>query len=132
MFCREQVARLTSRRADIEAKGAQIVAIGNGSAYWGKAFVMDENVDFPVYTDPGKRSYDAFGMKNSKLSLLKPAVLRHGRRATSGGFKQTRVRGDAFQNGGVIVINGSGDVTYTHIESEAGNLADLDEVIAAL
>ena len=132
MFCREQVARIAARRDEIEAAGGQVIAVGNGSAYWGKAFVAEEKVDYPVFTDPGKRSYDAFGMKRSVLGVLKMKVLSHGKRATKKGFKQTRVRGDPFQLGGVIVLAADGAVTYEHIENEAGDLADLDLVIAAL
>lgn len=59
-------------------------------------------------------------------------TLRHGRRARKAGFRQTAVRGDPVQNGGVVVFDENGDVIYVHIEQETGDLADLDEVIAAL
>lgn len=59
-------------------------------------------------------------------------TLRHGRRARKAGFRQTAVRGDPVQNGGVVVFDENGNVIYVHIEQETGDLADLDEVIAAL
>lgn len=132
MFCREQVARLAQHKDEIAAKGASLIAIGNGTAYWGKAFVDAENVDFPVFADPGRASYKAFGMKHSVASLLKPSAFKNGVRATKNGFKQTATRGNPFQNGGVVVLDAAGEVRYVHIESEAGNLANMADVMAAL
>lgn len=132
MFCREQAARLGQRKDEIEAAGAQLIAIGNGQAHWAEAFIEDEDIDFPVYVDPGRRAYADFGMKRSLMGVLGPKSVKHGVRAMKNGHYQTQTRGDAFQNGGVIVLDANGDIVYEHIEAEAGDLADLDEVIAAL
>lgn len=121
-----------ARKSEIEARGAQLIAIGNGAAYWGQAFVADEKVDFPVFTDPGRGSYKAFGMKRGLTQLLRPKVLKHGKRAAKLGFKQTATRGDPLQNGGIIVVGADGGVLFTHIENETGDLADIDAVIASL
>lgn len=45
MFCHEQFARLAERKKEIEAKGAQLIAIGNGSAQWAEDFIQAEDVD---------------------------------------------------------------------------------------
>jgi len=132
MFCREQAARLGQRKAEIEAAGAQLIAIGNGHAHWAEAFIEDEGVDFAVFVDPGRDAYKHFGMKRGMTSVLGPKSVKHSIRAMGNGHYQSQTRGDAFQNGGVLVIDAGGDIVYEHIESEAGDLADLDEVIAAL
>lgn len=132
MFCREQSARLGRRIREIEAAGAQLIAIGNGNAHWAKSFIEDEKVEFPVYVDPGRLTYEHFGMRRSLTRVFGPRSIRHGMRAMKGGHFQTQTRGDAFQNGGVIVLDAAGNIVYEHIEAEAGDLADLDEVIAAL
>lgn len=132
MFCREQAARLGKRRSDIEAAGARLIAIGNGHAGWARDFIEKEGVDFPVYIDPGRRSYDHFGMRRGATEVFNPRALANSVRALSQGFIQTRTKGDGFQNGGIVVIGPDGDVLYTHIEQESGDLADLDEVVAVL
>ena len=109
-----------------------MIAIGNGHAQWAKAFIDETGIDFPVFVDPSRDSYDAFGMRRGALEGMGLRTLRHGRRARRAGFRQTAVRGDPVQNGGVVVFNEDGDVIYVHIEQETGDLADLDEVIAAL
>lgn len=132
MFCREQSARLNERRSEIETTGAQLIAIGSGHARWARAFIEDEGVEFPVYVDPGTRSYEHFGMKKGMFEVFNPKSVRHSRRARAQGFTQSRVKGDGYQNGGVVVVDPSGEIIYRHVEQEAGDLADLDEVIAAL
>lgn len=132
MFCREQAARLGQRLDEILAADAQLVAIGNGHEHWARAFIEDEGVTFPVYVDPGRSSYEHFGMRRGVSQVLGPRSVKHSLRAMSQGHFQSQTRGDALQNGGVIVLDESGDIVYEHIENEAGDLADLDEVIAAL
>lgn len=132
MFCREQSARLGERKSEIEAKGAQLIAIGNGHAHWAQAFIEAEDVDFPVFVDPGKRAYSEFGMQHGRRKVLNHKSAAHSARATSQGFKQTAVRGDPFQNGGVVVVDEDGEIAYIHVEEVAGDLANLDEVLAAL
>lgn len=82
--------------------------------------------------DPAKRSYDHYGMRRGATEVVNRKALVNSLRAISKGFRQTETRGDAFQNGGVIVVDSNGDIVYTHIEREAGDLADMDDVIAAL
>lgn len=71
-------------------------------------------------------------MRSGALEGIGLKTLRHGRRARKAGFRQSATRGDPVQNGGVVVFDEQGNVIYTHIEQETGDLADLDEVIAAL
>jgi hypothetical protein len=123
---------LVERKDEIDARGAQLIAIGNGHAHWAQAFIDETGIDFPVYVDPSRQSYDAFGMKRGALEGMGLRTLRHGRRARRAGFRQTATRGDPVQNGGVVVFDENGEVIYTHVEAETGDLADLDEVIAAL
>ncbi|MFZ0013913.1 MAG: peroxiredoxin-like family protein [Acidimicrobiia bacterium] len=132
MFCREQAARLGRRNDEIEAKGAKLIAIGNGQAQWAADFIATEGVDFPVYVDPAKRVYELFGMQRGRRMVINRKSLAHGARATSRGFRQTGVRGDPFQNGGVVVLDEHGETRYVHVESVAGDLADLDQVLTAL
>jgi hypothetical protein len=132
MFCREQCARLVERQGDIEARGAQLIAIGNGRAEWARAFIEAEGVDFPVFVDPSRQSYDAFGMKRGTSKVMTLRGVGHATRATTQGFRQTATRGDPLQIGGVVVFDADGEILYTHVEEEAGDLADIDEVLAAL
>jgi hypothetical protein len=128
----EQVARLAARHADITAQGAKLYAIGNGAPPFAAAFLEEMPVAFEVFTDPGRETYRELGMKRSLLGNLSPAVLKHGARAARKGHRQTRVRGDAHQNGGLVILDQDGGLVFRHVEAVAGDLVDLDEVVGAL
>jgi peroxiredoxin len=132
MFCREQSARLAARYDDIKAYGAELYAIGNGAPPFAEAFREEMGVSFPLLTDPERSSYQAFGMRRSPLDMVSPRLLLASLRARKAGHKQTAVRGDAMQNGGVVVVKKGGDVVYRHVERTSGDLAPMDEVMAAL
>lgn len=132
MFCREQAARLGQRRQEIEAAGAQLIAIGNGHARWARDFIDEQGVEFPVFVDPGLRSYEHFGMKRGLGEVVTLKSMKHATRALGGGHRQSPVRGDGLQNGGVVVTDANGEVVYKHVEQETGDLVDLDDVIAAI
>lgn len=117
---------------EIEAAGAQLIAIGNGHAHWAQNFIEEQEVEFSVYVDPGLRSYEHFGMKRGLGEVATLKSIRHAARALGGGHRQSPVRGDGLQNGGVVVTDANGNIVYKHVEQETGDLADLDEVIAAL
>ncbi len=74
--------------------------------------------------------YDAFDMK--RRGSLSPRLLTNAARARRAGFHQSATRGSASQIGGVVVLGPDGEPRYAHIEDVAGDLADLDEVLAAL
>jgi len=130
MFCREQAARFNERLAEIKALDAQVIAIGNGTALMASDFVERFNVRFDVYTDPSRKSYDAAGMvRGLKVTTT---GLKGAWRALKGGHIQGRVRGDAMQQGGIIVLGRNGEALFTHSDREAGDHADLEAVVASL
>lgn len=71
-------------------------------------------------------------MKRGARAVLNPKVSKHGARAAASGFRQTKTRGDATQIGGVLAFAPDGSVVFEHIENEAGDLCDLDELLTAL
>jgi len=123
---------LQARLDEIHDKGAELVAIGSGGPHFARVFVEDLGVTFPVYSDETRRSYAAFERKRDRLALIRPYVDKNAARATKAGFHQTSVQGDAWQNGGVVVVRPGGELAFVHIENEAGDLADLDAVLAAI
>jgi peroxiredoxin len=116
----------------IQDAGAELVVIGNGTPEMARAFVEDVGLTTPVYTDPSRRSYELAGLKRGVFATLSLRGIAHAKRAKKGGFKQTAVAGDPWQLGGVLVVEAGGRVAYAHRDSEAGDLAPIDDVRAAV
>ena len=121
----------------IRAAGAELVVVGNGSAKQAKAFLAEladagEPIDFPLLTDPGRRTYKAAGLKRSIGATLNPALLGNAVRAFKKGHRQQGVKGDPWQQGGVFVVTPDDRVVFEQVSRAAGDHADPGAVLAAV
>lgn len=117
---------------DIRAAGAELVIVGNGTPEMASAFREETGLEVPLYTDPTRRTYELAGFKRGVLATFTPKGMAHAARAWRNGFRQTARRGDAYQQGGLLVVGRSGRILYAHRDNEAGDLASNDEVLAAV
>jgi hypothetical protein len=132
VFCREQAAAMRAVSADIEALGAELVFVGNGSPAQARDFQQQFAPDSIVLTDPDLRTYGLIGARRGVLRTVGPRAWRAGLRALSSGARQTRVKGHPFQQGGVLVLVPGDRVVYSYMSKEAGDHPPVAAVIAAL
>ena len=132
MFCREQVAQLRDHIDEIHARGAELAIIGNGSAHFAAAFREEFNLDGPLVVDPELRAYRAAGLRRGRVEILSPRVPLNALRALRSGARQTAVKGDPWQLGGVFVIRPDGALLFRHVSGEAGDHPSIESVLAAL
>ena len=118
---------------EIRRRGAELVFIGNGNRHFAEGFKRDHGIECPLYVDTKRESYRALGMKRGLAATLgSPAAWRNMLRALKGGFRQGPTRGDAWQLGGVLVVEPGGRVAYRHLSNAAGDHPPPAEVMAAL
>ncbi len=132
MFCREQVTQLRDKIGDIRAAGAELIVLGNGTVEHARWLVDELDMDSPVVTDPSRAAYAAVGAKRSIWRVLNPVVFLKAIGVMARGFKQTEIKGDALQLGGVFVIRPDGSVPYVSLSGYAGDHPDPAVVLAAL
>ena len=129
MFCRERAARFEAERDALEEAGVTLAFVGNGSPLMARDFQRNFGITATLFTDPGRRSYAALGLERS-FGLWKS--LGRGHRATKAGFRQGKIQGDAWQQGGVVLFDREGNVRWKHADSGAGDQADLSAFKAAV
>ena len=117
---------------EIRQRGAELAVIGNGSPAQAAAFQVEAQLDFPLFTDPGRTAYAAAGLRHGVATVLRPGVLRRGLDAYQRGFRQGAIAGDPWQQGGVFVIRPDGDVRLAHISREPGDHPASAAILAAL
>lgn len=117
---------------DIRAKGAELVAIGSGNAEQAKWFIEADDIEFPVFIDTKLRSYQAANLARSRRAVfgLRPAA--GGLRRMLRGNSNRGVKGDVWQQGGVMVIHPTDGILFAHRNEHLEDMADLDQVLAAL
>ncbi len=117
----------------IQAAGATLVVVGNGQPWQAKAFLDDFPIDATLLVDPKLEAYAAAGLKRSMAStMVNLKSLKHGRRAMKAGFRQGKVQGDPWQQGGAFVVTPDHHVHFKHTSGEAGDHVDPLAFIAAL
>lgn len=117
---------------DIRSHGAELVVVGSGNVRQAAAFRDELAIDFPLFTDPSLRTYRSAGLKRSIGATLNPTLLGNAMRAFKKGYRQKRVQGDPWQQGGVFVIAAGGGVAFEQRSDAAGDHPDPGDVLAAL
>ena len=62
--CRRQLQDLEANRADLEAGGAQLVALSYDDVATQARAVVKLELTYPLLSDPGSRTIDAYGIRN--------------------------------------------------------------------
>ena len=124
-----QLHRSTS---DFEKANARMYVIGSGTPSFIAGFRETTMYDGPIYTDPSLATYRAAELKRSVIRTLDPRSLWKGAKALADGHRQGRTQGDAWQQGGVLVVAPSGDVKWQHASDLPGDNATAAQILSAL
>lgn len=117
---------------EIHQAGAELVIVGNGQPNFAMGFKKRLNLTTPLYVDPELKTYQAAGLKRTKLGTIGPRVFLPALGALITGHKQDGVKGDPYQQGGVFVIMPDNKIVFTHISKRASDHAKIPKIIKAL
>ncbi len=117
---------------EIRDLDADVVVVGNGNLDFARAFREDLDFDGPLLIDPELEAYRAASLRRGRVELLSPRMPLNALRSMSKGFRQGTVQGDAFQLGGVFVIQTGGDLAYHYASREAGDHPPIEDILDAI
>ena len=132
LLCRQQIAGISRLVDRVQAMGADLVVIGQGSIEEARAFRDQERLTMPLLTDPTRQSYEAMAMRRGLGSLLTAKSAGLAFNAWRSGFRQSRVAGDPLQQGGVVVIAPGGVERFRYISQQAGDHPPPAQILRAL
>lgn len=118
--------------AAVAAAGARIAFVGSGTPAMAIDFARAHAGPHPVLADPERRAFAAAGMRRGWWSTVRPSLVVHLVRALLRGHRQSKVQGDAWQQGGVLVIGADRTLRHRQCDVVAGEELDFAAVIAAL
>lgn len=122
---------MRGREGELAAANARLLFVGTGLPGMAADFARTHGGPFPVLSDAQRSTYKAAGMKRSLFATLHPRLLRNVWRAFRSGFRQGRVQGDPYQQGGVLVFDRTGRLLHDQIDAASGDALDLDAIVAA-
>ncbi len=123
---------MRGRAREVAAKGARLCFVSTGTPAQARLFAADHLRDEPVLCDPGGQAFAGAGMQKGAARTLRWSTLTGMWRAFRGDFRQGRVQGDPWQQGGLVVLDEQGVVVARQVDGGPGELLDLDRALAAL
>src|SRR3954447_17466998 len=131
--CRHYAVQWNRAHEEIEAKGARIVLIGQGTPKHAAHFKPRYAPELPVLADESRETYKAMGIpRGSAMQLIGPKSVLKGIARSAQGQPQGRIIGDAAQLGATFIVMPSGEVAWSHISSDASDNPSVEEVLEAL
>lgn len=131
-LCREQLLDIAREFSRFERAGAQVAAVGMGSAEEAGDLQRKLALPFTVLSDPDRRAYRAFGLQRGTWwQVSGPAVWAAGAKALwRGGIGIPR--GDVFQLSGEFVIESGGTIRYAHRPQNSADQAGVETLLAVI
>jgi len=116
----------------LHAKGAELHVIGNGGPSFLAGFRAETGYDGPLYTDPSLEVYRAAELKRGVARTFDPRALGKAVGALMHGHRQGRVQGDAWQQGGVVVIAPDSTIKWHYASERPDDRPTAAEIAATL
>lgn len=125
------MAELSKHQDAIKENGGEWIIIGNGQPQHIEDFKKDVGFEGRILTDPSRNTYKILEFKRSVGSLLGFKAIKEGIRSISAGAKIKSVQGDAYQQGGALIIGPGDNVKYYYRSKKMGDNPPIEEMITA-
>lgn len=124
-------------RGAIKARGAQLVAVAQGTTAEAERYCAALGVTYRCLGDPQRDSYRAFGLPRGGLKEILFDPMRAGNDAVRKGFRVSirdslRRHSDWFQLPGVAIVDRAGRLKYLYRSRHSGDLPSMDALLAVL
>jgi len=109
------------------------VIVGSGSPAAARAFAQETDLgDVRIFTDESRLAFERAGFRRGMGTLLSPRAIGNYVRAFLSGHRGGRKEGDAFQQGGALVVAPDGSLFYKYVSRASGDHPDVRDLLAAL
>lgn len=129
---------MQSGLAEFEARGAQLVAVGQGSEEEAGRYCAEYASGFPCLGDPDRTSYKHLGLERGDwwTTVVKPFFTdtrESVRLVRSADLAASQLdASDVLQLGGVAIVDREGVLRYLHVAKTTADLPPNEEMFGAL
>ena len=113
-------------------RGAELVYVGPVEPASAVAFREELGLAAPVLSDRSGEAFGAAEMRRGIRPMLSLRAVTNGLRALRAGFRQRKVEGDPWQQGGVLVFAADGALLAEQRDVGVGDLLDIDAALRSL
>jgi len=132
-ICREHLVVTEGILDEFSALGCNVIGVCHGSGDDAEALQRELELRFPVYADPAMALYRELAMpRGSWWQVTFGPMLREPVKAIRR-MRDVRKPGkDVRQLGGVVLLNGAGEVNYRYCQKDSADMPADEEVLAAV
>ena len=126
---------MRDRYEELEAKGANVAAIGMGLTAMAADFKAKQSIPFTLLVDRHRETHRALELRRGNLfEIAGPKQVVRGIKSLLTGNTQGKPapKQDVLQLGGSLVVAPGGKVLYEHRAAGAEDNAPVDDLVAAL
>ena len=129
---------MQGRLAEFERRGAQVIAVGQGTGAEAAAAAKRHRITYPVLGDPGHQSYRTLDLGRTGLFGLTLAPFLEDLRGSWENLKRADLtasrspRSDVRRLGGAMVVDASGRMRFLHRSQTTTDVPKTDALLAAL
>ena len=109
-----------------------LAIVGNGNVAQANDFDRTHGKGLRSLVDPDKATYKALGFVRGLRSTYHAVAVTRGVRQAAMGYLQGTTQGDAFQQGGTLVLAAGGRPVYFQRSAFAGDHPPLEDVLGAM
>ena len=113
-------------------RGAGLVYVGPVAPASAASFRQEHGLAAPVLSDAAAESFAAAEMRRGLRPMLSLRAVANGLRALRAGFRQRKVEGDPWQQGGVLVFAADGALLAQQRDVGVGDLLDVAAALRSL
>ena len=129
---------MQKRLAEFEQRGAQVIAVGQGTGAEAAAAARRHRISYPCLGDPGHESYRTLGLGRTSLFGLTLAPFLEDPRGAFQNLKRADLRASASPRsdvrrlGGAMVVDASGRIRLLYRSATTTDVPPTDSLLAAL
>lgn len=121
---------MRDHQAELQAHGIAVVLISFATPELARHWQEATQAPFPLYLDPERHAYAAFGLGSSVWAAWHPKMFLYYFKLLAKGRRLMPVKGDPYQLGGDFLVDARGGVQLAYPSADPADRPPLSEILA--
>lgn len=126
------MAQLRLYYEQIKALNTQVTLVSFETGYWLQVWLAETEAPFPLFLDPDRQAYQAYGLERSLWRSWGPKNLWYYFKARLQGRQTHPTNGDTSQLGGDFIVDAQGIIRMAHRSQDPTDRPPVTQLLATL
>lgn len=126
------MTQFANHEKEINDHNVGVFVIGHGTPKDIEWFYSKNETSLEIFVASNRDAYRVTEMISSIKHFLSFRTIGFMKKAHHDGFRQTSLKGNPWQLGGVLMISVAGQLMYQHRSQQPGDHADINDILNVL